>query len=87
MVARALYVPEQRAAELLSGLCDAGILAVRESDGLYRFEPRETALAEAFDRLAMTYASDTIGVTHLIHDATGRSAKRFADAFRLRKDR
>lgn len=86
-VARALYLPEQRAAELLDQLCDAGILAVRAQEGFYRFAPRDPALAEAIRRLAETYANDMIGVTHLIHDATGKSAQRFADAFRLRKGR
>ena len=86
-VARALYLPEPEVAALLDRLCEAGILAVREPDELYRFAPREPALAGAIDRLAETYASDMIGVAHLIHDATGKSAQRFAEAFRLRKDR
>ena len=86
-VARALYLPEAKAAELLGQLCDAGILALREPERLYRFAPRDAGLAQAIDRLAETYAGDTIGVTHLIHDATGKSAQLFADAFRLRKGR
>lgn len=86
-VARALYLAEPKAAALLDQLYDAGILAIRQPEGLYRFAPREAALAEAIDRLAETYASDMIGVTHLIHDATGKSAQRFADAFKLRKRR
>lgn len=86
-VARALYLPEAKAAELLDELCAAGILALRAPEALYRFAPRDAALARAIDRLAETYASDMIGVTHLIHDATAKSAQRFADAFKLRKGR
>jgi hypothetical protein len=39
------------------------------------------------DRLAALYSSDTVGITQLVHDATQRSAHRFASAFNIRKDR
>ena len=80
-----LYVPEHVAARLLQSLCDSGLLS---SDGaLYRYEPGNPALDALMAALAKAYAEDLVGVTKLIHDATQRSAQRFADAFKLRKDR
>jgi len=87
-VARALYLPEPRTQELIDGLCSAGVLEVLDqSPPSYRYAPRDTALADAIARLAQVYGRDMIGVTHLIHDAVAKNAYRFADAFKLRKDR
>jgi hypothetical protein len=86
-VARALYVPEPRAQELLDLLLSAGILA--SCPGVpprWRFEPRDEALRLAIHELALAYPSDVIAITHLIHDSAGRNAHMFADAFRIRKD-
>jgi hypothetical protein len=86
-VARALYVPRAHAAALLEALHQAGMVALRRDDGLHaRFDPRDPDLALAFDRLARHYETDIVGITHLIHDASGKSAVRFADAFKIRKD-
>ena len=82
-----LYLPEAMAAELLEELCAAGFLAACDEGGRYRFAPRDAGLTTAIDRLARAYAANLIGITHLIHDATGKSALRFASAFRIRKDR
>jgi hypothetical protein len=87
-VAARLYVPERSAAELLKALCAAGIAQFTGSPAPhYRYAPKDASLAEVMDRLAQTYAQDLVGVTTLIHDATQRSAQRFSDAFRLRKDK
>jgi hypothetical protein len=83
-VAAALYIQEAAAAELLRQLCEAGALHVE--DGRYRYAPRDERLAAAWDRLAEAYSANLIGVTNLIHDTTRKSAQRFADAFKLRKD-
>lgn len=80
-----LYVPEQVAVNLLQSLCDAGLLCCDE--GQYRYEPGNPALDGLLDTLARAYAEDLVGVTKLIHDATQRTAQRFADAFKLRRDR
>ncbi len=86
-LARALYLPEAKAAELLDALCRAGILeACPGSEGRYRYAPRDAALASTLQELAQVYSSDMIGVTHLIHDSTQKTARRFADAFKLRRD-
>lgn len=87
-LSRALYLPEAKAAELLDALCRAGILeACPGAEERYRYAPRDPALASALEQLAQVYATDMIGVTHLIHDSTQKTARRFADAFRLRRDR
>ena len=85
-LAQALYVPEPKAAALLLELQGAGILAPAAEAPRYRYAPQSEALAQALERLAGIYAADVIGVTHLIHEQTGKNAQRFADAFRLRKD-
>jgi hypothetical protein len=87
-VARALYLQERTAADLLAALSAAGVVAV-DADGppRYSYAPRDEALATAMARLAEAYANDLVGVARLIHDATHKNAQRFADAFKLRKDR
>ncbi len=83
-LARALGNVERTAAELLERLCAAGVAAAEGAGG--RYAPRDERLAQALDRLAAYYATHLIDVTRLIHDATRKSAHRFADAFKLRKD-
>jgi hypothetical protein len=86
-VARGLYMPESRAAELLALLEGAGI-AAREpvsQPAAYRYAP-SPELATMLDRLAGAYGADLVGVTDLIHSGVGKRAYQFADAFRWRKD-
>lgn len=90
-VARALYVSERSAGELLQLLRQGGLIAPAEAErpespAAFRYAPADEALAHAVDRLAQAYAHDLIAITNLIHDATQKSARRFADAFKLRKD-
>jgi hypothetical protein len=83
-VARLLYLNERTTAPLMQALCEAGL--VRAEGDAFRYEPRDETLRATVDRLAAVYAADLVGVTTLIHDATQKSAQRFADAFKLRKD-
>ena len=83
-LAASLYVSERTAAELVDALAEGGIARLEASR--YRFEPRDEALGASLDRLADCYAADLVGVSNLIHDATQKSASRFAAAFKLRKD-
>lgn len=86
-VARALYMPERAAAELLQALQQAGIVAPADgAPARFRYAPADPGLAGTLDALAGAYAADLIGITTLIHDATQKKAQRFADAFKLRKD-
>jgi hypothetical protein len=87
-VALRLYVPQRVAEDVLKTLCAGGILRCDDAaEPRYRFEPGDAALDPLLDELARTYADDLVGVTRLIHDATQKQAQRFADAFRLRKDK
>ncbi len=83
-VAAALYVSSTSAQKLLGELAGAGI--VRDEAGVYRYAPRDSDLDQALQQLFECYEGDLIGVTHLIHDSTQRSAERFSNAFRFRKD-
>ena len=85
-LAQALYVPEPKAGALLVELNAGGILEADADGRRYRYAPATEALEQTLQRLAGIYAADVIGVTHLIHEQTGKNAQRFADAFRLRKD-
>lgn len=85
-MARVLYLPPPRAAELLRDLTGAGVAQFDPQDQTYRYAPRDEPLAAMLDRLAELYRNDIIGITQLVHDATQRSAHRFASAFNIRKD-
>lgn len=83
-IASALYVPPAAAEKLLSELLQAGI-AAPEGDG-YRYAPRDAELSAGLEQLFHCYRSDLVGITNLVHDTTQRSAERFANAFKLRKE-
>lgn len=86
-VMQALYLPEQTVLALLDRLVEAGMLArTDEGSARWRYAPRDAALAGMLDRLARAYAHDLVGITNLIHDGTRKSAERFADAFKIRKE-
>ena len=85
LLARRLYVPERRGAELLSQLRESGIAAPEGQGGGVRYAPG-AELAGLLDRLAEAYAFDLVGVSSLIHSRIDRRAQQFADAFRFRKD-
>ncbi|MCR5882865.1 hypothetical protein LRS03_08355 [Rhizobacter sp. J219] len=83
-LAHALYVPVDVAQRLLDELTAIGV--VTERAGGHGYSPRDTELADALDQLFACYRSNLVEVTRLIHDPTLRSAERFANAFRWRKD-
>jgi hypothetical protein len=87
-VASRLYVPEPSAADLLHTLCAAGILQCDDAAvARYRFDPGKPSLDALLEALAKAYADDLVGVTRLIHDSTQKNAHRFADAFKLKKEK
>ena len=83
---QALYISESAASGLVDALASAGVIAAAMNASLFRYSPRDATLDDALNALEQAYRMDMIGVTRLIHDATQRSAQRFADAFRIRKD-
>jgi hypothetical protein len=84
-LARRLYVPEQKAAELLTLLRQSSIAVAASDAGAVRYHP-PAELADLLDRVAQAYAADLVTVTGLIHSRIDRRAQRFADAFRFRKE-
>jgi hypothetical protein len=81
-LARRLYLPQQKAEELLRQLAESGCVAT-DSEGA-RWRPPEE-LATLVDRLAQLYSDDLLGVTAMIHTRQDHRARQFADAFRLRR--
>jgi hypothetical protein len=83
-VAQALYVPEGVAVEELAALQARGLLAADEQG--WRYAPERPELAAMVDQLAETYARALIPVTNVVHNNPLR-LRRFADAFKFRKDK
>jgi Mn-dependent DtxR family transcriptional regulator len=83
-IARSLYVSDETAATLMGDLVNMGV-AKQTADG-YLCEPRGAEIATAVDDLLRCYQHDLVAVSKLIHDPTSRSAERFANAFKWRKD-
>jgi DNA-binding MarR family transcriptional regulator len=81
-LARRLYIPQQKAEELLQQLVDAGFVSNEGPCWRWRPGPEGAALV---DQLARIYADELVEVTELIHTREERRARQFADAFRLRK--
>jgi predicted ArsR family transcriptional regulator len=86
-VAQALYVGPAQAEQLLGELEAAGVICAQDAGrDRWRFEPADDAIAKAYDDLDGLYRAEMVAVTRLIHDATQRSAVRFANAFKFRKE-
>lgn len=85
-VARALYIAEAAATDLLRALAEAGAVVPTSPNPLvFRYAAQGTPFDVLLQRLADLYRTDMIAITHLVHDATQRNAHRFASAFSIRK--
>jgi DNA-binding IclR family transcriptional regulator len=82
-LAQRLYVPPAEAELVLRALMNLGFVVQDEQNYQYQCETPE--LDRLVERTAEVYARQLIPVTRLIHDH-GRRIRRFADAFRLRRD-
>jgi hypothetical protein len=82
--AKRLYVSDTVAAEILFRLRADGLLSSRGSS--YRYAPASPELAALVGRLAEIYSRALIPVTNIVHNNPLRLRK-FADAFRFRKDK
>jgi DNA-binding MarR family transcriptional regulator len=83
-----LYLSEAAVAPLLEQLEATGLVA-REGPAeqpTWRYAPRTPELDALCARLEDAYARHLVVVTRLIHSRGDRSAQRFADAFKWRKD-
>ena len=86
-VARRLYVSESTANELVAALAAAGIVEPVEAGAVaWRYAPSKD-LARMLHLLAAYYSSHLIEITDLIHSTGARKAQRFADAFKLRREK
>jgi hypothetical protein len=82
-----LYVSDKTARNLLSGLCNAGVLIPAGHQPLqYRYHPDSDQLREMIDRLADAYSTNLVDVTDLIHSGTGTKARQFTGVFKRRRD-
>lgn len=78
-----LYTSEKETTEVLTRLCEDGLLRCEEGVFLYRGDDARRGMV---DRLAGVYATHLVPVTNMIH-AKPRRVREFADAFKLRKER
>lgn len=89
-LAIALYISEEAAGEHLAKLYANGLLAadqVAPPATLYRYEPRDEAIAKAVDELAVVYAQRKVRVIEFLYSGPMDSVRSFANAFRLRARR
>lgn len=84
-VARDFYLPGTAFGPWLAAFAGRGLL-VAEGD-CYRALPSEDAKVGLLCEVAETYARRRVTVTRHIYAAKSDPARRFADAFRLRKDK
>ena len=73
-VARALYLTEGMAGELLLALEASGVLVQtgNAADATFRYRPHGEKLAARIDALSAAYAANLIEIARLVHDATHR---------------
>ena len=82
-----LYLSEAAVAPLLEQLEATGLVAREPGEpSAWRYAPQTPGLDALCVRLEDAYARHLVVVTRLIHARGNRSAQRFADAFKWRKD-
>lgn len=79
-----LYVPNGTALSLAEDLQKRGLAVIL--GGNVQYLPKSDRIAAVVDELASIYGRRLIEITQLIHSATEKKARRFADAFIMRKD-
>jgi hypothetical protein len=86
-VADRLYLPAVEVAPLLEQLAERGLIEARASETTtWTYRPATPELDALCARLESVYARNLVDISRLIHSRTDRSAQRFADAFKWRKD-
>ena len=83
-VANRLYVDRSAVGDVLAQLASDGLCIC--GDQFFRYGPSSAEQAATIDRLSDAHAQYLIAVTNLVHGKPARIQK-FADAFRLRKDK
>jgi hypothetical protein len=87
-VARRLYIQPRVAAKVLRILHERELIALADPEvPAYKYGPTTPERVRLVEDLATTYGKQLVAVTQLIHAKAAGNAQRFADAFRLRKDK
>ena len=88
LLAQRLYLPVERAANILADLAAAQICAVPDAQAqAYRYQPATAELDLLVASLERYYSQNLIEVTNMIHASTRRHSRiqEFADAFKWGK--
>lgn len=86
-LAKRLFIDEKRTESILSQLHSVGVIIMTNSEPrLYQYHPQDEYLKNTIDELAITYSSNLVEVTNLIHSNIEQKANQFANAFLWRKD-
>jgi hypothetical protein len=87
-IARRLYIPESDTAVLLSRLQSRGLIGLESAEPVrYRYRPDSEELAGLIAQTSAIYARHLVPVTNLIHSKVATRIQKFADAFKLRKEK
>lgn len=87
-LARRLYIPEKKTAELIRDLVSGGIVTqASQAPDRFQYHPETPELLATLDQLASVYSSHLVEVTNLIHSRTHRKAQQFADAFKWKEEK
>jgi hypothetical protein len=82
VVAQRLYITEQETAQVLTRLCDQGLISINGSDPrLFQYHPQSAELARMIDRVAEVYKTHLVPVTNLIHSKPHTRIQELADSF------
>ena len=86
-VAARLYLPAAEVAPLLEQLADRGLVEAHATESsTWTYRPASPELDALCAKLEAVYGRNLVEISRLIHSRTDRSAQRFADAFKWRKD-
>jgi hypothetical protein len=88
-IAQRLYIRPEEAGELLAKLAAQGFLIISGDSSMltYRYQPASPDLEHMVTYIAALYRQFLIPITHLIHTKPKARVQKFADAFKLRKDK
>jgi hypothetical protein len=87
-IARDLYIPAGQASGILDDLQRHGLISRSAGPGQdFFYDPALTARNRLLQAVDITYRSELIRISGMIHSKSSRGMRAFADAFRFRKDR
>lgn len=85
-IAARLYISDEETEYFMNELAARGLLA-KNSSGLLEYWPKSPHLEEMVNKLAEVHAKYLVPLTQLIHSKPKTRFQKFADAFRIRKDK